>query len=301
MTVVGRGSAEMGATYQPICGPVPVSAVLPVLNEAGNILAALDSISWAAEIFVVDSGSTDNTVDLAEAAGVTVVQFNYAGSLPKKKAWSLRNLPFRHEWVLYLDADERVPAALSHEIAAAIRASGADGYYVDREMVFLGRQLKSYRPDWNLRLFKHKAATIEDLGLHGVPGTGDNEIHEHFRVPGQVGFLSTALIHEHFRGIGPWIDRHNRYATWEAHLYLRWRAEPLSVRAMAVSDPVERNRALRRLWVRLPARPILRMLLWVVVKGGIRDGYAGIVYAALMGWYELLIGIKLHELRGRAK
>ena len=275
----------------------PLSVVLPVLNEEANLPAALASVGFADEVFVVDSGSTDRTREVAEAAGAKVVEFRHDPAGPKKKAWSLRNLPFSHEWVLYLDGDERITPELQDEIDAVVRDPQHDGYYMDREMIFRGRSLTSYRPDWNLRLFRHRLVTMEDLGLHQLPGTGDNEIHEHFLLDGTKGFLEHALLHRDYRGIGPWIERHNKYATWEAHLYERWRSEPMGLSVAALRDPVQRNRAIRRIWVRLPGRPLLRVLAWLFVKRSFRDGTNGILDAVLMGWYELLVGLKLSELR----
>jgi glycosyltransferase involved in cell wall biosynthesis len=274
----------------------PLSVVIPALNEEHNLREALESVSWAAEVILVDSGSHDATVEIAESFGANVVQFSYIPGGPKKKAWSLRNLDFSYDWVLYLDGDERVTPALRDEIVQLLESPRCDGYYLDREFIFRGRQLTSYRPDWNLRLFRHAKAEIEDLGLADVAGTGDNEIHEHFLVDGTKGFLEATLLHRDYRGIGPWIERHNKYATWEAQLYRRLREEPLNLGAAGLRDPVERNRMLRRLWVRLPGRPLLRFLVWYFGKRAFRDGYNGAVYSGLMGWYELLVSLKLQEL-----
>lgn len=275
---------------------VPVTAVLPVLNEGKNLPQALKSLSWASEIIVVDSGSTDNTVAIAEAHGAKVVQFQYQRGGPKKKAWSLRSLPFSNEWALYLDADERIPHELRTEIGRVVSSAAHDGYYVAREFIFRGRELRSNRPDWNLRLFRHKLASIEDLGLHHLEGTGDNEIHEHFVLDGTTGFLKYALLHDDYRGIGPWLERHNRYATWEAHLYQRLRSEPLSLTPSALRDPTSRNRMMRRVWVRLPGRPLLRFLVWYLGKRAVLDGWMGFQYAFLMAWYEFVISVKVREL-----
>lgn len=270
--------------------------VLPVLNEQDNLPDALASVDWADEVVVVDSGSTDATASIATVAGARVVKFAHQAGGPKKKGWSLRNIEFRNDWVLFLDGDERVTAGLRAEIEDTLREPRHDGYYLDREMVFRGRRLDCYRPDWNLRLFRHSQASIEDLGLHDLPGTGDNEIHEHFIIAGNTGFLTNPLLHNDYRGIGAWIERHNKYATWEAHLYRRWRTEPVGFRRDCLRDPVARNRMLRRIWVRLPGRPVLRLFIWLVGKRAIRDGSAGLVYCFLMGWYELIVGLKLREL-----
>ena len=273
-----------------------VSVVLPVLNEERNLPKALESVWWASEIFVVDSGSTDETTVIAERHGARVVQFSYEPGGPKKKAWSLRNLPFSNEWTFYLDGDESISEALRAEIERVLSAPEQDGYYVDREFIFRGRELRSYRPDWNLRLFRHRLATVEDLGLRDLDGTGDNEIHEHFEIAGSTGFLRNPLLHDDYRGIGPWIDRHNMYATWEAHLYRRLRHEPIAPVLSAFGDPISRNRLARRVWVRLPARPILRFFAWYFGKRAIFDGMTGLQYALLMGWYEFVISAKVREL-----
>jgi glycosyltransferase involved in cell wall biosynthesis len=281
-------------------GPVPVSVVLPVLNEEANISGAVESVAWASEIIVVDSGSMDRTRERATlaSANVQLVDFEFPGTGPRKKAWTLANHPFKNEWVLFLDADERVPPVLAAEIEASIKDPAAAGFYVDREFRFMGRSMRCFRPNWNMRLFRHRSASIEDLGLGAIEETGDNEIHEHFEVDGPAGFLENALLHDDYRGIGPWIDRHNRYASWEAHFYLKLRREPIGVgpaRFLRL-DPFKRKRVLRQLWVRIPARPALRFVVWYLLRGGFRDGRQGFVFCLLMSWYELLISLKLAEL-----
>jgi glycosyltransferase involved in cell wall biosynthesis len=289
-TVVTTRLLAPGAT-------LPVSVVLPVLNEELNLSAALESVAWADEVVVVDSGSTDRTVQVAHAAGAELVRFDYPGHGPKKKAWALTRLDLRNDWVLLLDADERVTDALRTEIGAAIEGE-ADGYYVDRELVFMGRSMRCFRPNWNLRLFRRGRGHVEDLGLHEVPETGDNEIHEHTTVEGEVGYLSSPLLHNDYRGLTAWLDRHNKYATWEAHLYRKLRMEPIGVGPVEFLrlGPFERKRVLRRLWVRFPFRASIRFLVWYVLRRGFLDGRVGFVFCVLMSYYEFIIGAKLREL-----
>src|SRR4051812_38890630 len=117
-----------------------LTVVLPVLNEEQNLPAALASVGGVARIVVVDSGSTDRTAAIARSAGAEVVQFRYDGSGPKKKAWILSELPISTAWTMLLDAAERVPAALWAEIDEVLEhSSPARGYYVDRELHFMGR------------------------------------------------------------------------------------------------------------------------------------------------------------------
>lgn len=277
---------------------MPVTVLLPVLNEEDNLPEALASVDWADQVIVVDSHSSDRTAEIAERAGAEVIQFDYPGHGPRKKSWALEHVRPRNEWMLLLDADERVTPRLRVEINAAVASDRFAGYCLDRDVVFMGRSLRCFRPNWNLRLFKHRLAQIEDLGLNDLPGTGDNEIHEHVQIRGRVGFLKHPLLHNDFRDLSAWLDRHNKYATWEAHLYQRFRREPVGVGPLAFLrlDPFRRKRVLRRIWVRLPLRPLLRFVTWYGARRGFRDGWQGFVFCALMGYYELIIGAKMHEL-----
>jgi glycosyltransferase involved in cell wall biosynthesis len=277
---------------------VPLTVILPVKDEEENLADTLASVGWADELIVVDSHSTDRTADLARAAGAEVVQFDYIPGGRKKKSWALSTLRPRNEWLLLLDADERIPEGLRAEIERAVGAGERDGYYLDRELVFMGRRLRCFSPNWNLRLFRAGRGRMEDLELEGVLGTGDNEIHEHVVVDGRLGYLRTRLLHDDYRGLTAWLDKHNRYATWEAHLYRKLRREPIGVSPLGFLrlDAFRRKRVLRRMWVRLPLRPPLRFLVWYVGRRGFLDGGPGLAYCMLMSYYELVIGLKLREL-----
>lgn len=274
----------------------PLTVIIPAKNEEVNLPAALKSVAFAAHVVVVDSGSADRTKEIALGLGAEVVQFEYDGGRVKKKNWALRQLSIETEWVLVLDADERITGTLADEIRSVIAARGVHAAYaIDREFVFMGRRLSCFRPNWNVRLFRRGRAEYEDLGLHNLAGTGDNEIHEHMVVNGSTGYLKSAMSHDDYRGLSPWFDRHNRYATWEAEIYRRFRQEPIGLTPSALLDPLRRKRILRRIWVRLPARPLLRFFVWYVLRGGWRDGKEGRLFCLLMGGYELLISAKIVE------
>ncbi len=272
-----------------------VSALVPVKNEEANITACLESLRWADEIFVVDSQSTDNTIRLAEAAGATIVQFYYKGR-EKKKNWALANLLFRNEWVLIVDADERVPPALAEEIQDSInRFDGPDGYYVNRKLIFLGRWIRhgGWYPSWNLRLFRHRLGRYERVEIESAH-TGDNEVHEHVVLQGRVGYLRQDLVHHDDRSLFHYIERHNRYSDWDAAVYLELRRQPLFSRE-PLHGPVRRKRLLKRLWVRLPFRPLLRFLYMYVLRAGFLDGSAGLHFCLLSSMQEYHIDLKMQE------
>ena len=252
-----------------------VSVLVPVKNEEANIAACLESLGWAGEVFVVDSQSSDNTARLAESAGARVVQFHYQGG-EKKKNWALATLPFRNEWVLIVDADERVPPELSQEIQACLeQPNGPDGYYLNRRLIFQGRWIRhaGWYPSWNLRLFRHRLGRYERLAVDS-PSTGDNEVHEHVVLDGTAGYLQNDLLHHDYKGLFHYLERHNRYSDWDAGVYLELRRQPLFQRD-PLHGAVRRKRMLKRLWVRLPLRPLLRFLYMYLLRAGFLDGVAG--------------------------
>jgi len=281
---------------------IPISVLIPAKNEEDNLSTCLESVNLADEVFVVDSQSSDRSIAIAESYGAKVVQFHFNGRWPKKKNWALENLPFRHEWVLIVDCDERIPPELWAEITIAIQDPNYNGYYLNRRVFFLNRWIQhgGRYPDWNLRLFKHQQGRYENLSTEEVPNTGDNEVHEHVILEGNVGYLKNDMLHEDFRDIYHWLERHNRYSNWEARVYLNLltgKDQSHTIGANFFGDAVQRKRFLKRVWVYLPFKPTLRFLLVYIFQLGFLDGRAGYIYARLMSQYEYQIGIKLYELR----
>jgi glycosyltransferase involved in cell wall biosynthesis len=286
-----------------VLSKVPVSVLIPAKNEEENLPACLESVARADEVFVVDSQSQDRSVEIAESYGAKVVQFHFNGRWPKKKNWSLENLPFNNDWVLIVDCDERITPELWDEIATAIQDANHGGYYLNRRVFFLGKWIRhgGKYPDWNLRLFRHAQGRYENLKTEGIRNTGDNEVHEHVVIDdGAVGYLKNDMLHEDFRDLFHWLERHNRYSNWEARVYynlLTGMGEGGTIGANLFGDSVQRKRFLKKIWVRLPFKPTLRFVLFYFLQLGFLDGRAGYVYGRLLSQYEYQIGVKLYELR----
>ncbi|NER82396.1 MAG: glycosyltransferase family 2 protein [Leptolyngbya sp. SIO1D8] len=282
---------------------LPVSVLIPAKNEEENLPACLESVARADEVFVVDSQSEDCSAEICEKYGAKVVQFHFNGSWPKKKNWSLDNLPFQNDWVLIVDCDERITPELWDEIAEAIQNPQYGGYYLNRRVFFLGKWIRfgGKYPDWNLRLFRHAQGRYENLNTETIRNTGDNEVHEHVVIKeGEVGYLKHDMLHEDFRDLFHWLERHNRYSNWEARVYynlLTGMADDGTIGANLFGDSVQRKRFLKKIWVRLPFKPFLRFILFYFVRLGFLDGKAGYIYGRLLSQYEYQIGVKLYELR----
>jgi glycosyltransferase involved in cell wall biosynthesis len=293
----------------PAIGSVPVSVLIPVKNERRNVLACIRHLRWADEICVIDSHSTDGTIPLAQAMGAEVYQFDYSPEgWPKKKNWALEHVPWRNEWVLIMDADEHMTPELAEEVRQVVtgvyqprdpaRAGCGDGYWLNRRFMFMGRWIRhcGYYPSYNVRLFRHAVGRYERIGDLGDTGSGDNEVHEHVVLStGEAGYLEHDFLHYAYPDLTTWIEKHNRYSTWEAHAMRS--AYSGELKGSFRGGPIERRRRLKSIASRLPFRPTLRFLYHYIVSRGFLDGYAGYVMCRMMGWYEFASIAKFREMQ----
>jgi glycosyltransferase involved in cell wall biosynthesis len=274
--------------------------VVPVKNEAENLGRCLPALLWADQVFVVDSQSTDRTPDVARAWGAALVQFQFNGTYPKKKNWALDNLPFRNEWVLIVDADEVVTPELADEITRRIASEDADGYYLNSRYYFLGRRIRhcGYSECWNLRLFKHRLGRYEKMPDRTGGRAGDNEAHEHVELDGKVLRLVHEFEHHAYPTIAAWVEKHNRYAIWEAAQYERFVTEPIP---NSIGRGKRFKRHLKRIALRLPLRPVIRFVYAYLLRLGFLDGRPGLIFCGLLAFYDFLASANRYEqMIGRA-
>lgn len=277
-----------------------VSVLIPTLNEERNLADCLASVAWSDDVVVVDSGSRDRTCEIARAAGARVVDFKWNGQFPKKKNWALENVAWKHDWVLILDADERITPELAAEIQSELKQPKADGYFINRRFIFLDQWIRhcGYYPSWNLRLLKHRAARYERLHSSDT-GSGDNEVHEHPELRGVSAQLRHDMLHYAYPDIFTWIEKHNRYSNWEARVEVEGAARPDG--APQIGAHLSARRRLRE-WSRcMPFRPALRFIYSYIFKLGFLDGRAGFIFCRLLATYEMLNVYKAYELRLRRK
>lgn len=273
----------------------PVAVVALTYNEEANIERCVRSVAgWAAQVFVVDSFSTDRTIEIARSLGADVHQRMFTGFADQRN-WALDHLPFTCDWLLFLDADEWVSEPLKEEISRRIAALGRTaGYHIPRRHRFMGRWLRfgGLYPTMQLRLFRRGRVRCED-----------RLVDEHFVVDGPTETLSQDLLTEDQKGIGAWIDRHNVYAGLEARELLRAHHGGPRLAARLSGTQAERKRWVReRLWNRLPlfTRPFALFFYRYVLRLGFLDGAAGLVYHLLESfWYRLLIDLNYRELSRR--
>ena len=265
-----------------------ISVLILTLNEEQDLPGCLASVSWCDDVHLLDSGSTDRTVEIAHAAQAKVTQRAFDGYARQRNA--AMQLPFRHPWVFVLDADERVTPELAAELPQAIAHAGpGTAAFRVRRRDFL----------WGVWL-KHAQLTplyVRLLRPERVHYTRDiNEIAE---VNGEVGDLLQPLDHLAFsKGLSHWVAKHNLYSTREAELLASGDAVRAASwrQAFFARDFHARRVAQKALFYTLPGRPLIKWLYMVVVRGAVLDGAAGVTYATLQAFYEYLIEAKCKEL-----
>ena len=261
---------------------MPASALVLTRNEEINIAACLESLSWCDDVWVLDSFSTDATAERAVGHGAQVVTRRF-DDWSSHQNWAVKNIPFKHPWVLYVDADERV----SPELAAFVQASTTDSslnaaFRIRRRDFFIdGTWLKHAQiSPYFVRLFRPQRIRYE------------RTVNPVAVVDGVTGDATGYLDHYPFsKGLDHWIERHLSYAAFEARMAS---AEgPTSLRrALFARDFNVRRQQQKRVFMRLPMRPVIKLLYMVVWRRAYLDGMAGIHYAVLQSIYEYFIVLK---------
>lgn len=259
-------------------------------NEELDIAACIESAQDSDDIIVVDSVSSDRTVEIASRYPVRVVQHQFE-SHGRQRTWMLETIPTKHEWVYILEADERMTRELFTECLEAIQNPDYIGYYVAERVMFMNRWIRhsTQYPRYQLRLFRRGKVWFTDYGHT------EREVCD-----GATSFLKETYPHYTCsKGLSRWIDKHNRYSTDEALETLR-QLEQGSVNWRKLffgPSEVEKRRALKDLSLRLPFRPLLRFFYMYFMLGGCLDGQAGFAWCTLQTFYEYLILLKVWELK----
>ena len=282
---------------------VPISVVILTRDEERNLPACLASLQGlVAEIFVVDSGSTDATVEIACQYGAHVVQHEFSGHNAQWH-WALTTLPIQNAWVLGLDADQRLTPELAREMAARF-ANGmpahVNGFYVARRNVFRGRWIRwgGYYPKYLLKLFRRDSIRFDDADL----------LDHHFRIAGPTARLDGDIIEENHKedSIDFWVRKHLQYAELLAREEMRRSAGTriAPVKARVTGTPDERAEWLKRMWNRLPRflRPAGYFVWRYFIRLGFLDGKEGFAFHFLHAfWFRLIADLKIDEMKSHVR
>ena len=250
---------------------IPISVIVTTFNEAHNIADLMQSIDWVDEIIVVDSFSTDDTVALASQYTDQVFERAYIGPADQKN-WAIPKA--KNEWVLILDADERVTPELQKEMMEIVHENaGVDAYWINRQNFFLGKKVKysGWQNDSVIRLIRRDKCRYDDKRVHEeIDSTGM-----------EVGRLSNKLLHFTFKDAAHFVAKMDRYA--------KWSAEDHSQKVKSVNG------------FHLFFKPLFRFFKHYLLKGGILDGRIGFIISVLMAWGVFLRYLYLLESKFNSK
>ncbi|MFL2931224.1 MAG: glycosyltransferase family 2 protein [bacterium] len=265
-----------------------LSVVILTYNEEENIAQALESVcGWADKVVVLDSFSTDKTVEIASTYPCEIFTNRFKGYADQRNH-SIKNLGVDSEWMLFLDADEWVSVEAKEEIKKLIsKVPKENGFYIKRRFIWMGKWIRrGYYPTWLLRLFRtHKSHCESRL------------VNEHIVVDGDIGFLQNDIIHDDQKGISEWINRQNKFATLEMEeLFKNRNNKDENLNVTFFGTQAERKRWLReKIWNKLPPliRPFFYFHYRYFVRGGFLDGKEAFIYHFLQGlWLPFLIDVK---------
>ena len=266
---------------------IVISVLILTLNEEANLPDCLASVQWSDDVLVLDAGSTDRTVEIAQKAGARVF-VRAVTDERSQRAYSL-TLPFKYPWVYNPDADEITTPELRSEMQSVVASNPPEvAFRVRFKNYFQDRWIKhsSLYPTWVVRLFRPQNISFE------------RATNLRYIVKGREGRLNEHFLHYSFRrGILPWIQKHTVYADGEARESLNAnQAERGWLRLFSI-DAVRRRSAWKRLSMRMPLRPVARFVYMYFLRMGFLDGRPGLIYCALLSFYEWMIVLRLHELK----
>jgi glycosyltransferase involved in cell wall biosynthesis len=270
---------------------MPISVIVLTFNSEATIGATLESARRVSDdIHMVDSYSTDRTLEIARLAGVQIVQHPFE-NYGAQRNWAIETLPLKHDWQLHLDADERLSDELAALLPGLTRAGQSDsvvGYYIPRLVHFHHRPLRhgGMYPIYHLRLFRRGRGRCET-----------RKYDQHFQVDGPTANLDAPMIDDIRLPLGEWTARHNRWADMEVEEILN--PDSAAIQAGA-GNPVAEKRSQRGFYYRQPLvlRAFLLFLYRYVWKRGFLDGTEGLIFYVLQTfWFRFLVDAKLYERR----
>lgn len=280
---------------------LPLSAIILTYNESINLIDCINSVvEFVNEIIIVDSFSTDNTLEIAKSYTTNIYQNKFVNQ-SKQFIWTLATTRITNEWILRLDADERWTKEGFDELRQIIENDTADGVYVKMKIFFMGRWIKhgGVYPNYFLRVYKKSKGRMEDRWMD-----------EHIKVNGRTVQSNIDVIESNYdrqKNIALWTNKHNNYSTREAVEFLiqKYKLKPVDTVAKFWGNKTERKRWLKeKFYFKLPLfmRPFLYYLHRYIFKLGFLDGKEGFIYHYLHAfWYRFLVDVKIYQIEKLAK
>lgn len=274
-------------------GSVPVTALVLTKDEEPNISRCLASLAWCDQVLVIDSGSSDRTVFLAQAAGAEVIDQAWLGFAGQRE-FALRHPAVRHDWVYFVDADEWVSAALAREVCTAVAQEHLVAFCQRFRLVFQDRWIRHcgwYGGSWVVRLGKREALRFDVSAPLG----------ERAIVEGNLGRLGCDIVDEDRKGLAAWLRKHVAYAEAESTRRVDQNKGVLdrlqTVRSMQGRRSWTRTMAKEVVYPSIPAKPLALFCYMYLLRGGWRDGRQGLIFCIMHSWHELVIQEMMRDSR----
>jgi glycosyltransferase involved in cell wall biosynthesis len=266
-----------------------VSVLLLSMNEERNLPGCLASLAWCDDIILVDSGSTDASVEIARRANVRVLTRPFDNCANQRNFGLTEGAP-RHEWVLHLDADEVATPQFQAKLSALVPREGIDAYRVPSKTMLNGRWLRyaGMYPTYQVRLGHRERLRFIHVG-HG---------QREDLPPARVATFEEPYLHYTFsHGLAAWLRKHVTYAEDEARLLLAQRKSGGGLSQLFSWNSTTRRRGMKALanWLPLWTRPLARFFYVYIVRRGFLDGRSGVAYAFMLATYEGMIAILASE------
>lgn len=261
-----------------------LTIIIPVYNEEKNLPLCLERIRDIKHKVIVDSGSTDKTVEIAKSEGCDVLEFVWDGHFPKKRNWALRNYEVKTPWVMFLDADERITDGFKVELQSTLTNTTHDCFRIKLDNWFMGRMLKHGDPMQKtaiVRFGKGEYERIEESNWSNFP----MELHEHIITNGTTGTIKTRIEHHDKRPLRNYYLKHCEFTDWEANRYL------------AITDwgKLTKRQRIKYSLIRSKLFPLAYWFVSYILKGGFLDGAPGFYFAMNKMAYFYQIQSKIIE------
>ena len=263
---------------------IPVSVFVLTKNEEHNISECLNALKDYKEVFVIDSNSEDNTVNIAKGyKNVSVMNFDWDGKYPKKKQWAIENIKTNTDWILFIDADEVFNAELNEEVSKAIKGK-ENAFLMAADVWFMDKKMKHGRKHSKILLLRKGFAHFPEINDLHVKHMWEVEGHYQPTIKGKVGKLKNKYEHNDKKGLYDMLEKHNMYSSWQAE----------------VQDNIYGHGIrgiIKKLYHSLPFMPTMTFLDSYIFRLGFLDGQVGYDYAKFRAYYYWQTRIKKKELK----